>query len=54
MARYITREKITVNGKLIKNVTFYGRTLKRQRFVLRNTENLFGTDWMEKFVGYAN
>ena len=44
MARSVTREKIKFEGELITNVTFQGRAFKLKMFVLRNTENLFGTD----------
>ena len=44
MARSMTKEKIKFEGELITNVTFQGRTLKLKMFVLKNTENLFGTD----------
>ena len=56
MAWSVTREKIKFEGELITNVTFQGRTLKLKTFVLTNTENLFGTDWMEEFKywGHAN
>ena len=48
-ARYVLWEKIKFEGELITHVIFQGRTLKLKMFVLRNTENLFGTDWMKKF-----
>ena len=49
MAWSATREKIKFVGELITNVAFQGRALKLKTFVLKNTENLFGTDWAEKF-----
>ena len=49
MARSMTRRKIKFEGKLITNVIFQERTLKLKTFVLKNIENLFSTDWMEKF-----
>ena len=49
IARSVTGEKIKFLGKLIKNVTFKEKTLKLKMIVMRNTHNLFGTDWMEQF-----
>ena len=43
------RVKIKFEGELITNITFQRKTLKLKTFVLKNTENLFNTDWMEKF-----
>ena len=36
-------------GELITNATFNGKTLKLKSFVPKNTNNLFGTDWMTQF-----
>ena len=47
-ARSVIRKRIKFE-KFISNVTFQGRMLKLKTCVLKNTENLFGTDWMEKF-----
>ena len=49
MAKPVSRKKIKFEGELITNVTFQGRMLKRKTLILKNTENLFDTDWMEKF-----
>ena len=49
LARSVTREKIKFERELITNITFQGRTLKLKTFISKNTENLFITDWMEKF-----
>ena len=49
MARSVLRGKIKFEGEPITNVTFQGRTLELKMFVLKNPENLFATDWMEKF-----
>ena len=43
MARSVTREKIKFKGELNTNETFQGRPLKLKTYVLKNTENLFGT-----------
>ena len=43
------REKIKFEGELIINTIFNGKTLKLKLFVLKNTNNLFGTDWMTQF-----
>lgn len=49
IARSVTGRKIKFEGDVITNVTFNGMTKKLKMYVLRNTENLFGTDWMQKF-----
>lgn len=49
IARSVTERKIKFEGEVITNVTFNGMTKKLKIYVLRNTENLFGTDWMQKF-----
>ena len=36
-------------GELTTKVTFNGTTKKLKLFVLKNTENLFGTDWIQEF-----
>ena len=48
-ARSVTGEKIKFKWGLITNAAFNGKTLKLTSFVLRNTNNLFGTDWMTQF-----
>ena len=45
IARSVTG-KIKLEGELIINTTFNGKTLKLKLFVQKNTNNLFGTDWM--------
>ncbi len=45
VARSVTGERIRFKGE----VTLKGKTLKFKMFVLRNTNNLFGTDWIQKF-----
>lgn len=49
IARSVTGEKIKFKGELIANTTFNGKTLKLKLFILKNTNNLFGTDWMTQF-----
>ena len=49
VARGVTGEKIDFVGELISNVTFNGLTKKLKTVVLKNSNNLFGTDWMEAF-----
>lgn len=49
IARSVTGRKIKFVGEIVTNVTFNGMTKKLKMYVLRNTENLFGTDWMQKF-----
>ena len=45
----VTGEKINFKGELITTATFMGKTLKLKLFVLKNTNNLFSTDWMTQF-----
>ena len=49
IASSITGENINFKGKLITTATFMGKTLKLKLFVLKNTNNLFGTDCMTQF-----
>ena len=49
VARSITGEKLNFLGEIITNVTHKGRTLKLRMSVMKNTNNLFGTDAMQKF-----
>lgn len=49
IARTVTGEKINFEGEIITNVTLNGTTKKLKMFVLKNTNNLFGTDWMQQF-----
>ena len=41
--------KIKFVGELITNVTFKEKDLKIKIFMMRNTNNLFGTDRKEQF-----
>ena len=40
-------------GEIFINVLFNGKGRKLKAFVVRNSQNLFGTDWMEEF-GLSN
>ena len=44
-----SKGKIKIKGELIISTTFNGKTLKLKLFVLKNTNNLFGIDWMTQF-----
>ena len=49
-AKAVTGTKIKFEGELITKVTFNGIPKKKLKlFVLKNTENLFGTDWIQEF-----
>ena len=39
----------SVTGEVIFTVTLNGVTKKLKAYVLKNSDNLFGTDWIEKF-----
>ena len=45
----VTGDKIKFEGKIIIPVTLNGINKKLKVFVLKNTENLFGSDWFQKF-----
>ena len=48
-ARTVTGDKIKFEGEIIIPVPLNGMTKKLKVFVLKNTENLFGWDWFQKF-----
>ena len=48
-ARAVTGDKLKFEGKLILPVTLNGTTKKVKVFVHKQSENSFGTDWMERF-----
>ena len=48
-ARTVTGDKIKFGGEIIIPVSLNGITKKLKVFVLKNTENLFGSDWLQKF-----
>ena len=47
--RTVTGDKIKFEGEIITPVSLNGITKKLKVFVLKNTENLFGSDWFQKF-----
>ena len=47
--RTVTGDKIKFEGEIIIPVSLNGITKKLKVFVLKNTENLFGSDWFQKF-----
>ncbi len=49
IARCVIGEKIKFEGKFITNMSFNKKTLKLIQFITKNTNNLFGMDWMEQF-----
>ena len=48
-ARTVTGDKIKFEGEIIIPVSLNGISKKLKVFVLKNTENLFGSDWFQKF-----
>ena len=48
-ARTVTGDKIKFEGEIIIPVSLNGITKKLKVFVLKNTENLFWSDWFQKF-----
>ena len=48
-ARTVTRDNIKFESEIIIPVLLNGITKKLKVFVLKNTENLFGSDWFQKF-----
>ena len=51
-ARTVTGNKIKFEGEIIIPVSLNGISKKLKFFVLNNTENLFGSDWFQKFNLY--
>ena len=49
IARWVTGEKIKFKGEFTINTAFNGKTLKFKSTILKNTNNLFGTDWITQF-----
>ena len=47
--RTVTGHKIKFEGEMIIPVSINGITKKLKAFVLKNTENVFGSDWFQKF-----
>ena len=52
IARSVTGDKIRFEGELIIDSTFNGKFLL-ELFVLKNTNNLFGTDKMTQFLRWT-
>ena len=48
-AKAVNGTQINFEGEVITNVTLLGKTKKLKMYVLKNTENLFGSDWMHEF-----
>ena len=48
-AQTVTGVKIRFEGEIIIPVSLNGITKKLKVFVLKNTENLFGSDWYQRF-----
>ena len=48
-AKAINGIQINFEGELITNVTLPGKTKKLKMHLFKNTENLFGSDWMHEF-----
>lgn len=48
-ARSVTGNKIKFEGELITNITLKGKTLKSKVYIMKNTNNLFGSDLIENF-----
>ena len=47
--RTVTGDKIKFEGEMIIPVSLNGIIKKLKVFVLKNIENLFGSDWFQKF-----
>ena len=48
-AKSVTGENINILGEITLTVTLNGVTKKLKAYVLKNSDHLFGTDWIEKF-----
>ncbi len=48
-ARTVTGDKLKFEGEIIIPISLNGITQKLKVFVLKNTENLFGSNWFQKF-----
>ena len=48
-ARSVTGDKIKFEGELITNIMFKGKTLKLKVYIMKTTNNLFGSDLIENF-----
>lgn len=52
IANGITGRKLYFTGERVCNIMFKGQIKETDVSVLRKSMNLFGTDCMEKFMGY--
>lgn len=48
IAKGATGDPIKFMGELITNVSFKGKTLILKAYIMKNTGNLFGADWLEQ------
>ena len=48
-AKSVIGENINILGEVILRVTLNGVAKKLKAYVLKDSDNLFGTDWIEKF-----
>ena len=53
-ARTVTEDKIKFEGKIIIPVSLNGITKKSKVFILKNSENLFGSDWFQSLISWIN
>ena len=49
LAKTVTGEKINFEGEILVSVSFRGRTIQLPVFIVKESANLFGTDWFGKF-----
>lgn len=49
VAHSVTGERIRFEGEVTTNVTLKGKTLTLKMFVLKKSNNLFRTDWIQQF-----
>lgn len=49
IARTVTGKRINFVGEIWVNINFNNKTIKMKIFVMKNTNNLFGTDAITKF-----
>ena len=48
-AKFVTGDNINILGKVMLTITLNGVTKKLKAYELKNSNNLFGTEWIEKF-----
>ena len=49
LARGVSGRRLNFHGEFNCNISFVGKTLKTKVYVLQNSANLFGTDWIVLF-----